>query len=193
MNVDNRERERDPVNPVTLGVVVPILQSLVTGVLAGVFAATVAYATGAKFVPALGIGAIVTIIVTLLMWLVLFIGRWQPLLEERLRSDLNGDGYIGKPPERKEVRLTVAYDGGRRTAFIDLPISDEQLPAFIRLALAGNTSLGAMENAGISRAQVEQCRAILFDRDMARWKKGGVNQGWELTRDGRQAFLSYRA
>lgn len=189
MNVEHRERER--INPVTLGVVVPILQSLVTGFLAGVFGAAVSYAVGAKFVPALGIGALVGIVVTLLMWLVLFMGRWQPLLEEILQVDLNGDGIKGAPEPRKEIRIIVERDGGQRASFLDLPFDEGQFRQFVVAVLAGNTSVVAMDAVGINRAQVEEARQMLFDRDLAQWRRGGQNQGWELTPDGRRAFTNY--
>lgn len=191
MNVENRPSERERINPITLGVVVPILQSIVTGLLVGIFTAAVALATGAKFVPSLGYGLIAGIIVTLLMWLVLFIGRWQPLLERILRADLDGDGVIGAPEPRKEIRVVVEQEGGRRTTFLDLPFDEEGLRAFAMAALRGHTSVEAMKIAGVKRAALEEARQILFERGYAQWRAGEQNQGWELTGDGERALRSY--
>lgn len=185
------QRRQPPENSLTIAVRVWLYA-------AGIIGALVALAMLALYIP-LGHKMLLTwavpagFIAALILFAGLFFWRGIPLLETLLGFDLNGDGLVGEQP-RREITLTVEHEGGRHVQRrIDLPLTEEQFPDFVRLSLKGETSLGAMAAVGIDRLAVEQCRAILFERELARWKKGGTNQGWELTRNGRQAFLSYQA
>src|SRR5512133_3769573 len=75
------------------GVLVPMLQAVITGALCGL----AALALTAWFkLPYWGIAGTVTAVTMAGAWLS-YRGRWQWLLERLTGADLNHDGYIGRP------------------------------------------------------------------------------------------------
>lgn len=148
---------RDNFASLMVAVVLPTLQSLITGFFVFLFSWTLAsvawqYASynGLNFIGtpllfsfSLGIG------VAFLMWLNLR-SRWHSALEQLLNIDLNNDGYIGDPAEQyeegdeidvepvpleetKNVKVYVHEDNS--TKIFDLPIDQDKLVKVAKLLL----------------------------------------------------------
>lgn len=175
-------------NHITSGVVVPLLQALVTGFLIGLAALAVCAWLGW---PWLAVSGSVAAVVMAVSWLS-FRSRWQWVIERALGVDLNLDGYIGAPPERvpvEPVRVILSSKDGRETDFIDLPAKPEQLRQLADGLSAGRSfSLSAWTGSGapFSRAEFEALRGELLRRGLARWKNDTSQaQGIELLASGK--------
>jgi len=122
------------------GALLPLVQSTITAVMAGIGTLTALYLFGA--IDLLKPSLIITGIVWVLTWLYLQ-RRWLNLtsFENFMGVDLNGDGNIGKPmkePEHFVIRLDeITADQHYRSRNIDSVISKEQMTVLARGLLNG--------------------------------------------------------
>lgn len=184
-----------PAKPFMAGIVgpvtIPLLQSIITGFLAGLCALALVLAAGAP-VNALAAGGVVFVLVTFGSWMV-YRGRWQWVIEQYLGVDLNHDGFIGEPePGRVEpVRVEIVQDGGRQVDFLNLPCP-EKIPLLAAGLLQGRAfaqSVWTGQGALFTRNEFETIRAELLKRGLVRWRKEGApGQGVDLTPAGRAVF-----
>lgn len=118
-----------------VAVVVPLAQAVITGVLIGLPIGALSWLAG--FSNPWKVVLVVWLVVQGCAWLVLLF-RWARLVELVERSlgvDLNADGFIGEPPVERidPIRVEILDRPDRKTTFVDLPASPEQL----RLLVAG--------------------------------------------------------
>lgn len=207
-NRDKMQQAADPLptyiqkapelNHITSGVVVPLLQAVVTGILCGVAALAV---TAWFKMPFWAIGGTAAAVIMAGSWLS-YRSRWQMILESIFQVDLNHDGRLGNnpipaPQLPASVRVELIQDEGRKGDFIDLPAAPAKLKALAsglinqqrQFALTLWTGNGQL----FSRSEFEQLRAAMIERGLAKWKKeGNPNQGVDLTPQG-MAVMRYLA
>ena len=176
-------------NQVTTGVVVPGLQSLITGVLVGAAAGAVS----AWFnLPAWAIAGTAAATISATAWLS-YRGRWAWLLEQASGVDLNGDHFIGEPqqPAPQPVRVIVEQDNGHQVDYIDLPptIDREKAALFARGLLGGRVFAQTAWTGAtglFSRGEYDQLVSVFISRGLAQWRNPGAHaQGLTLTAPGR--------
>ena len=92
--------------------VVPAIQSAITGLVVGVLGGSVASAAGAE--RPVAVGVVVGGVVLTGVWILALSDRRRLLweLETITRADLDGDGVTGEP-EREPLRLAYVHDAGR--------------------------------------------------------------------------------
>ena len=108
----------------------------------------------------------------------------QKAIETILRTDLDGDGFVGEP----SLTVEVVDHQRRKTNFVDLGISEEKAIAFAR-GVMGGRGLAINEWIGrgglCTRPEFERLRAKLLEAGLARWVNVNArNQGVTLTRKG---------
>ena len=113
----------------TVAVRIPLIQCAITAVLLAVLVMIASYALGW---PWLKIGGISFVVILALDWIRRSEGwrRRVDDLEYLLHADLNNDGLIASQPapvQREEVRLNITSEGGKRTQYIDFPISRKRI------------------------------------------------------------------
>jgi len=161
---------------------VPLLQSLITGILAAVvFSVITPQIAGWPWYAGLIIGLFVLAMAwTILLWA----GRsmlW--VIEEVTGVDINQDGHIGKP----DTPLTkIEVKDGHSTRLADLP-GDEDLTKFCRWVAAGDSfSERTAQACGYGVTNFRKLRDIFISRRWAYWKNpASPQQGIELTLGGR--------
>lgn len=170
------------------GVLLPVLQALITGALFALAGWGYAWLLKAgeawRWGLGVGLGAAV------LAWLAM-LGRWLDLtapLERLTRIDLNRDGYIGRPDT---IRVEVTSEDRRQTTVAEIPYASK-LPDFARGLLAGAPiSERHWSGAGalFSQSEFRQVRDIFIARGWLRWSNPEApQQGLELTPGGRAAL-----
>lgn len=150
-------------------VAVPLLQSLASGMMAGLalIAPTVAW-HWSWYVPVLG--ACLTMAGA---WLLLILDHRRLLrtVERWIGEDLDRDGHIGEPEPQRAVRVEVAERsrGHQRTRLADLPVSDEALTdvAVAVLRQGENFSRGGLSNI-LSDPSYRQLRRSMLQAGLAR-------------------------
>ncbi len=159
------------------GVVVPLLQAAITGVM---FAGIV----GALFALSWQLFAMLALVATAIVWMLLLTDTRRLLwgIETRLGRDMNRDGYTGEPVER------VVLLGARHTTPADKPAAPDScdLAAFVSGIPTHGTGLNAWPN--LSRPAWTAYRQQLMAAGFADWTSytdGQPNktQGWALTAD----------
>jgi cell division protein FtsW (lipid II flippase) len=177
----------------TDGVIVPLLQTVITGVLFGVAVAVVLAVAGVEWW--YKAGGVAVVVVMLLSWLA-YRHEWRYRLEAVLGIDLNNDGQIGAPMpppvvELPPLKVEIYDDGGRHAQFIDLP-SANKLPLLAREITEGRRQFSqvAWVNSGIfTRGEYDELIAALIKAGLCQWKNAEHhNAGVLLTRAGRHVF-----
>lgn len=135
--------ETDHLHGLRAGVVVPISQALVTGILVWIITALVFYKQGAQ--DWYFWATIFAVLVIFGQWL-FGLAIWQRLIrlvELHAQVDIDQDGMVGEPaitqtaPTSVRVEFTESSGGGfGSTAFIDLPYPD-RLPALASGLISG--------------------------------------------------------
>lgn len=181
-------------DPLRDGVIVPLAQAVITGVMAGIVAGGIWALARWPFSPWL-VGLIAGSGVMFFSWLA-YRSNWQMVFESITGADLNKDGYIGPPPvvvqppkEPEKIRIEVIQDEGKAGDWIDLPYP-EKLPELSRGLLEGKRQFSQTTWSGrghlFSRAEFETLRGELIRRGLARWKNPEApSQGVELTPAGK--------
>ena len=180
------ERRRPARNADLQGdVLVPLLQSLLTGLAAGVVVAA-GWMLAIGGTNAVVIGAMAAALAWGIAWVWLIRDHHNLLWEiERISGvDLDRDGEIGEP----WLRIEVAGEGNR-LAYLDLPAEPEQLIALARGILNGvplAESSWCGRGRPFSKAQFRVLRDELIARGLATWVNPRSRaQGVELTAAGR--------
>ena len=159
---------------VTVGIKIPLLQSIITAFLLSLLICVSTYALKWDWWK---IGGISFVVILALDW----IRRseawrrsvWE--LEGLLHLDLNRDGIISEPviePVREEVRITVDTSDGKQTQFIDFPVSRAKLSEMASGVCSGQAlSEASMSGAGalFSRSEYNQIRDTMIKRDWLVW------------------------
>jgi hypothetical protein len=186
------ESERAHLFTAAAGVLLPMLQAVITGCLAGL--AAWLYAWLMKSPEAWKWGAGVAVGVAVLAWLSM-LARWLNLtapIERITRKDINRDGFIGAPPV---VRVEVKSENGRQTQFAELPTSKEKMTDFARGVLDGTPiSEARWSGAGalFSKSEFRAIRDLFIARGWARWVNSEFHeQGVELAPSGRAVMRQF--
>lgn len=121
--------------------------------------------------------------------------------ERIIGQDIDGDGYVGEPPEpKKKMRITVTekQKGSRSwTGYFDSPIEEPVLGQFARAFLAGRP-MGERNWTGAGQPfsvnEYVGFRDELMGRGLVRWKNDGAHrQGFKLTLRGERVFKELAA
>jgi len=186
-----RIRRRIPSHGATLegDVVVPLLQSLVTGAIG----ALLGYAVADRPLIGFAVGFA-------LAWLILLVQSRSLLwtLEETWNRDLTRDGHSGEPepqPVRHTVRIEMTENDGRTLYNTDLPGPPEAITALAQGVLVGE-SLAEERWSGAGKPfslnEYRACRAELLREGYIIWRNPkSPNQGVRLTGRGRLMFRKY--
>jgi hypothetical protein len=194
--MSNQERQSNFEN----AVLIPLVQSAVTGFLAGGAVGATAWILDAEH--PLSLAGASWIVATYIAWLAYRAG-WQYRLERVLGIDLTGDDVIGEPVEESaslpaptpKVRVEISKDDGRGVEWLDLPVDYERLVMFSREMTKGATfsyaSLAGRDKL-FSRPEFEILRDAFLKRGFARWiNPHSRNQGVELTGKGRALIRQF--
>jgi len=164
-------------------VVVPLLQSLITGGALAMIVVFVAWgifglAAGPSFAFGLALG-----VVAGWFWRMSVITETLWSIEEFAGVDLDGDDVIGRP--RETIRLELPTPSGQRIFDLD-GLGSDDLDRFARLALSGRLNERTIDALfGIGQADWNEMRDSLVDRDVLRWKgRPGTTAGVALTDEG---------
>lgn len=182
-----------PANGVTDALLIPFGQSLITGLLTGIFFGALVAVFRIQ-VSAWSVGAISGSAGALLAWLSSR-NFWRWTIERLLGDTLNlGHEQPAPQPELpapQPVRVEVIQDEGRRGDFLDLPCRDK-IPLLASGVLSGRQfSLSAWtgQNALFSRSEFEAVRDALLTAGLVAWRREGAPaQGVTLTASGRAVF-----
>jgi hypothetical protein len=174
-------------------VVIPFIQAVVTGFLAGLVMFAVALLAGWSRPWVYWLTS--WVVIQCLAWIALLQG-WRVVihrLEERLNIDLNNDEYIGEPPQ--VVRVEVTQDNGKRVQYADLDIDAAALARVAKSVLSGGSfSEGSLTGyaAPLSRSQFRTMRDTFLARGWLTWKnEDSRSQGLEVTHAGKAVFRSF--
>ena len=122
---------------------------------------------------------------------------WQQEIDER--RDINGDGYIGPPPEKPTLDVWISEDNGHgsKARPFEFGLTPEMAAAFCQQVLRDDDlSIGTWEKTWISGNRVFGSRND-FTQLRARMEQAGLiaaknprakNQGFNLTAAGRAVF-----
>ena len=168
---------------------VPLAQALVTGAfLAGLVVFVLAEISPRFDGDLLRVWGFSALAISTVTWLIL-LGQTRRLLwayEQWTGRDLDGNGKIGKPPER--IVIINAGQGQREAAQQDEAAQLSQFARFVAALPARGTALRAWE-AELGRDTYNEYRDALIRLGWARWnsmKADGTpneRQGWTLTLD----------
>ena len=175
-------------------VLVPLLQSLITGILGGSLLTLLAlafltqntehalYAFGFSFV-----------LITAVVWMGLLDDHKRLLwrVERLVGKDFDGDGVIGDPDRLVvEIHRPGTYED--RTEFIHLGVGRDRFIEFVRGILSGEPiSVARWTGIGkpFRRGEFESLRSTLMERGILRWRDS-KNHGVEITAEGREILES---
>lgn len=165
------------------GCIVPVLQSAVVGLLAGLVALAVVMLQGWSAWYALGAGAL-----SALLTFISGVSAWR-------RSQFDDIYYSPPPPpalpqaQSVKVELRQPLDGGQQTQLIDLPTDSERLAALARGLLAGQSFSESAWTGGrglFTRSEFSQLRNEMIKRGLAAWNNSHTTaRGVTLTPAGR--------
>ncbi len=194
------ERPDNGLHTILIAAVIPLAQSLLTGVVLSILSFAVALTFGKPkpwlwllwgfLLPTTGLW-----LISLKRWFKLT--DWLPYVEKLAKIDFNRDGQIGKPPipiavsEPKQMTITVRdiHDQGSLSIMkYELPISDKQLPVFADGVING-VSLAEANWIGPSNPFTrDEYRALRGELIRRRWVElanyKSTNQGFQMTRAG---------
>lgn len=175
----------------TDGVLVPVLQALITSAILAALGLLLAVLLGAAFVTCVEIFTGVFLLALLGAWLS-YRGHWMYIIESVLLADLNHDGQIGAPvQEDPKPILHISVDRQNGADYIDLPFAD-RLPELARGLAAGRPfTFAAWGGKGRLFSQPEwgELTAVMVERRLAVWKNPRAhNQGLDLSASGRAVF-----
>ncbi len=172
----------------------PALQSLITGVTAGVCGAAATAMSGLDQHPAV-VGLTAGTAILSVTWIVLLRDHrallWE--VERIVGADLDEDGHIGPPasPPRTPIRIEVSGREGkyRRIRYIDLPhtIRDEDIASIARAVLVSRKKF-SRRDLDISPEVYRDLSERMLEGGLLRYRGKGPRSGLELTGAGR-AFL----
>jgi hypothetical protein len=178
-------------------VVVPLLQAVVSGCLAGGGVALgVAKLTDVDPVLAGGVSALA---VTGLVWSTLLADSRRLLrrVETWVRQDLDGDGKIGKPePETVRLEMHTQTDTGQhRTIFSDVPVDKAKFKVWVQGVVADRSlALGSWTGSKgpFSRSEYDELMAFMDRARVVEWNNpDSPRSGRKLTTLGRQALAAW--
>lgn len=173
------------------GALLPLVQSTITAIMAGVATLLILYLMNAidYIKPIL----VVSGVTWFGSWIYLE-RRWLTLTTERvLQVDLTGDGEIGEPEPPSITRIQIDELTGqghiRQSQFFDLPVSEEKLKPLSRGILAGRP-FSEREWAGagklMSSHEFRTLRSEMIKRGLLRMANDkDARQGYTLTDKGR--------
>jgi hypothetical protein len=183
-----QESERAHLFSMAAGVLLPMLQAVITGCLAGM--AATFYAWVMKSPEAWKWGAGVGLGVMVISWLLLVL-RWLNLtapLERLTGRDLNHDGYVGQPPKTIRVEFKAEKNQLIIANLPDNPQARQFYGALIRGEKNGIHNWTG-RNKPLTPSEYEEIRDSLINRTFARWiGEPSARDGWELTPYGRHAL-----
>lgn len=179
----------------SVGVILPLVQSFATSIIFMIVTATVLYWTDAidYLKPMVTVGALSFAG----MWLFLQ-RRWLNLtnLERLTRIDFNGDGRIAEEPRRVHVQIDRVKENGHleQSAMYDLEATDDEMEYFAQ-AWSNGKPFTEDELAGggkyLSQPRFAILRADLFKRKLIE-KKGKTNKGgFKWTQEGEEVLKAY--
>ena len=168
-------------------VVVPFLQALATGLLAGMVVLLLCVI--GRNDQAGTIALLAGLIVAFLSWFS-FRSRWQSVYEAMVHVDLSPDDITQESePDPERIRIDVVNLDETQSDFLDLPATKEQLIDLAEGLQRGTPfTVGAWSGSRrpFSRSQFEALRGELLARGYIRWQNGRHHaQGIELTAKGR--------
>lgn len=174
-------------------ILVPLAQSLITGLFSGLLASGIAILAGWQ--RAWLYFLIGWWLVQLIAWLISLRGwhRMIARLEGALCVDLNKDGFIGsdRQPEKQVIRIEVKEDD-HTTKIAEIEIDPGRISQAARLALvSGSFSEGSLTGSGapLSRSQFRNIRDKFLDRGWLEWRDiEAKNLGLKMTRSGKAVF-----
>lgn len=146
------------------------------------------------FKDTLGIATLTT--VSMWFWQVKDDRFLKRTFERLVGRDIDGDGYIGEPPEPQEnLRVTVTEKRrtGSWTGYFESPITEPVLGQYARAVRSGRET-GYRHWAGkgkpfVSRKEYEDFREELMCQGLAKWKdENARTQGFKLTARGTAVF-----
>ena len=142
---------------------------------------------------AFGIAGLIMIACMLFAFWRFFADQLYMAVEVITGQDLNADGFIGPPPEPRQVTITIDNPDNNNLKYLHMPEElFDKLPMIARLLQSGKPfSEGAMTGAGrpLSRAEFHRLRDVMFDRGMAVWRNAEhPTQGVILTAMGQSVM-----
>lgn len=191
--VPRLERRTPAAGPGSLerDVVVPLAQSVITGLVVAVLAGLLATWAGAAR-PVL-IGSAAGALVLAAVWGALLLVHTSTLwvIESVLHTDLDRNGAIGAP--REPVTVEVVDRHQNRICYVSVPLSDEQLEALARAVLAPGAvfSRRALPEGLVSADQYGELVATLARAGLLTARGAGPEAGFALTPAGRSWLRRY--
>jgi hypothetical protein len=179
-------------------VVVPFLQAVVSGILAGAGAA-IGAAKLANVDPAL-IGSVVGLVVSGVVWSRLLVDSRRLLrkVETWTRQDLDGDGVAGDPGKQETIRLELhdqTEPGGQRTLFEDLPVNTHTFKTWAESVVNGRSlSVSSWTGSGgsFSQSEYEDLMTAMAKARVVEWVNPRYKrQGRQLTTMGEHALRAW--
>ena len=182
-----------------VGVWLPVVQSLVTGLLLGIAASLFSLLAGASALIAVRLGGGVGILTLCLVWLSRFIHwtRVVQFMELMFQHDFDKDGYEGPPPVQVvEVLLQHHDQNGYRTVTDRRKYSAtfRQMEALAIAILRQGKPFSEDALAGsrrpFSQNELRHLRSE-FEKDALIAPRGKGNSGWEFTEEGRAVLEEF--
>lgn len=186
------ERSQPFIDGLSGPVVIPLLQSFVTAMITGAFAACVV-AVFRVDVSGWGVFGLVTTGTMLITWLS-YRGRWMKIIESYIGVDLDGDNVIGQPepePVRdvKPIRVDLVRENG--ADWLQLPYAD-RLPALAASVLPTRQFSQTMfvgSGRLFSRGEYDSLCRKLIEAGLAEWRNDNHhNAGLQLSHAGAAVF-----
>jgi len=171
-----------------IGVGLPLVQAVVTGVLVGLTAGTLA--SLAELTRPFVIGVVIGAGASTLAWLASW-RNWLTTMQAIERR--TGAGiYSSTTTKVERVRFEIKQENGRNMQFIDLPADIHQLTTLADGLLSGatfNESTWTGKDAPFSLGEFRKLRTELLKRQLLEWvNPKSRSQGLRLTRTGLAAF-----
>ena len=173
-------------------VLVPLLQSLITGFFGGAFLALMTgYLVAQDVEYALYAFGLSFVVITAVVWMVLLDDHKRLLwrVERLVGKDFDGDGVAGEP-EHLVVEVHKPGPYGENTDFLHLNVDRERFMEFVRGILSGEpVTVARWTGSGrtFRRGEFEKLRSELMERGILRWR-GTRNHGVEVTEEGREVL-----
>jgi len=169
---------------IRVGLLLPIGQALLTGILTG--GVTLAISTLAGWKQAQAIAAAAATIAALIAWLALLRG-WRLIVASQAGVELNPPPLA--PDEPRSTLLEMSINDGATLRYAELPASFEQLRALAAGVLGGATLSESVWTPGLfTRSEFAKVKAALVRRGLAENRSRDPARGIQLTRAGEAAF-----
>ena len=142
---------------------------------------------------AFGIAGLLMIACVLFAFWRIWADQLYMAVETIIGHDINQDGFIGPPPEPRQVSIEISNTENNNRQYLELPDTIyEKLPMIAHLLQAGKPfSEGSMTGEGrpLSRAEFHKLRDVMFSRGLAAWRNPKhPTQGVILTAFGRSVM-----